>query len=57
MTQKDILQLESSDMRQAYLFERTLVCLRAFSQPNREICEGLCRLQTQSARCLRSDKS
>ncbi len=38
MTPKDILQLESSDMRQAYLFEENgrWYALRAFSQPNRK---------------------
>ena len=39
MEPKDILQLESSDERQAYLFEEN------------------CRLQTQGARCLRSNQS
>ena len=60
MTPKDILQLES------FRYGAKPICLKengrwyaydAFSQPNRKICERLCRLQTQSARCLRSDKS
>ena len=59
MTPKDILQLESSDMRQAYLFEENGRWYAYEHSANRieKICERLCRLQTQSARCLRSDKS
>ena len=58
MTPKDILQLESSDMRQAYLFEENGRWYAYEHSANRieKFVKGFVDFR-QSARCLRSDKS
>lgn len=59
MTPKDILQLESSDMRQAYLFEENGRWYAYEHSANRieKFVKGFVDFKHQSARCLRSDKS
>lgn len=55
MTPKDILQLESSDMRQAYLFEENGRWYAYEHSANRieKFVKGFVDFKTQSARCCR----
>lgn len=55
MTPKDILQLESSDMRQAYLFEENGRWYAYEHSANRieKFVKGFVDFKHQSARCLR----
>lgn len=59
MKPNDILQLESTDTRQAYLFEENGHWYAYEHSANRidKFVKGFVELQTQGARCLRTNES